>query len=238
MLRPVSEANGRENGLLAKLPRKEYERLRPHLKPVAFAREQILFNEGDRIKYAYFPKDCLISLIGITEDFQLLEVGVVGATGLLGITAVLRANKLPYRAMVQLPGEAWRIRGDILRAEFDQGGKLQDIILRYFHTLTTQLAQSAICSRFHGIENRLSRWLLDCDYHTRKEVLSITHEVMAIMLGTSRSLVTTTISRLQREGAINAQRGQVTILNRERLKAMSCECHQVIRNEFAETLGL
>lgn len=233
----MSKANGFGNELLDKLPQKERDRLRPHLRLVAFSKGQTVYHQGERVKYGYFPKDCLISLLAITEHAQSLEVGVVGIKGFLGLPIIYHTGKMPYRALVQIPGEAWQIRADLLRAEFDQGQKLQDLLLRYCHTLMTQVRQSAVCHRFHKIEERLSRWLLDCQYHTNKDALQLTHEIIAMMLGTSRSLVTTTAFKLQQAGAISYRQGRITILDLAKLESIACECHKVVKNDFAEHMG-
>jgi CRP-like cAMP-binding protein len=238
MARLNSKANGFENELLEKLPQKERERLGQHLQRVELSRGQLLYHEGERVKQAYFPINCLISLVAVTEEAQSLEAGVVGVKGVLGMPAIFRTNRMPYRAIVQIPGESWKIRADLLRAEFDRGQKLQDILLRYCHTLLLQVTQSAVCHRFHKIEARLSRWLLDCHYHTKKDSLHLTHEIIAMMLGTSRSLVTSTAVKLQQTGAISYRRGRVLILDVGLLEAVSCECHKIVKEDFVESLGL
>jgi CRP-like cAMP-binding protein len=238
MAKLASRANGFGNDLLDQLPAKERDRVHPHLRLLALSRGQTIYHGGDPVKYAYFPKGCLISLVGITEKAQSLEVGVIGLKGMLGLPAILRTTKMPYRALVQIAGDAWQIRADLLRSEFDQGQKLHDVLLRYCHTLITQVAQSAICHRFHKIEARLSRWLLDSHYHTKKEQLQLTHEMIAMMLGTSRSLITATAVKLQQTGAISYRQGRVTILDLGRLEAVACECHKIVKRDFAESLGL
>ena len=237
MFRSMNEKKRFGNELLDALSQKESERLSQHLERVTLDRCQILYQEGERPNYVYFPIDCLISLVAMTEEAQTLEVGVVGAKGAMGLPAILRTNEMPYRAIVQIPGTAWKIRASVLRTEFDQCQKLHDILLRYCHTLLTQVTQSAVCHRFHRIEARLSRWLLDCQYHTGKSLLSLTHEILAMMLGTSRTLVTTTAFNLQRAGAISYRQGQLTILDRSLLESVSCECHQIVKNDFARNLG-
>lgn len=241
MARSMSAANSFcnfGNELLDKLSKQERERLARHFEHVALARCQVLYNEGDRANYVYFPKDCLISLVAMTEDAQTLEVGVVARKGAMGVPAIFRTNEMPYRAIVQIPGDAWKIRASVLRAEFDQGQQLHDVLLRYCSTLLTQITQSAVCHRFHRIEARLSRWLLDCQYHTGKDLVNLTHEILAMMLGTSRTLITTTAFKLQQAGAISYRQGQLKILDRVLLESLSCECHKIVKDNFARSLGL
>lgn len=238
MAKLIRTRNGFGNELLDRLSRKESTRLEKHLRQVALTRGQVLYGEGDRVDYVYFPDDCLISLVAMTEEAQTLEVGVTGTKGAMGLPAIFRTGVMPYRTVVQIPGTSWRIKAKALREEFDRGLKLQDLLLRYFHTLLTQVTQSAVCHRFHKILPRMSRWLLDCQYHTGKDTLNLTHEVLARMLGTSRTLITTTASQLQRAGAINKRQGSVTILDHKLLETFSCECHKIVRRDFANSLGL
>ena len=145
--------------LLAALPREEYERLSPHLELVRMTPGKILYHAGDVVRAAYFPKGGMICLLSTTERGRTVEVAMIGDEGMAGIPIILRSGTAPYQVMVQLAGNALRVRGDALRAEFSRGGRLQDLLLRYTHTLLTQIAQSAACNRFHTVEQRLCRWL-------------------------------------------------------------------------------
>lgn len=136
-----------ENRLLALLPRAEYRRLLPHLELVRLAPGRIIYNVGDTVHHAFFPRSGMISLLSTTSDGRTVEVGMIGNEGLAGIPAILRTNTSLYQLMVQLPVSAMRIRGDTLRAEFGRGGVLQDILLRYMHMLLLQVSQSAACNR-------------------------------------------------------------------------------------------
>jgi len=226
-----------ENDLLAKLPPTELERLVPHLQSVELAQEQVLHDSGDRIKHLYFPEDSLVALTASAGKSQSLEIGAAGAGGIVGVPAILRGPQTPFRALVQLPGKAWRVGADILGAEFNRGGKLQDVLLRYLHVLLTQVSQSALCNRFHNIEERFSRWLLAYQYEVRRDELNLTHRTMALMLGVPRTLITMTAGRLQDQGVINYRRGRVTILDGKGLARAACECHRIVRKAAAELLG-
>src|SRR5262249_10539 len=226
-----------ENDLLAKLPKSELERLTAHLRLIEVAKEQILYNSGERIKHIYFPEDSLISLMARTEETQFLEVSAAGSNGIIGIPAILRAPGTPFRAIVQLPGKVWRIRAEVLKAEFDRCEKLQDVLLRYLQVFITQLSQSAVCNRFHKIEERFSRWLLACRYGIKKDELHLTHQAIALLLGVPRTLITMTANKLQRAGIINYQRGRITILDQEGLEEVACECHRIVKGESAKLLG-
>jgi CRP-like cAMP-binding protein len=226
-----------ENKLLRMLPEKDFNRLLPHLESVDVADLKVLHQPHKPITHAYFPNDSVVSLIAITEKGSTAEVGLVSNEGLVGISGLLGPNTNPYRAIVQVPGSAWRIRLKVLKAEFRECPAIQDIIHRYLHTLLTQIAQSAVCNRFHTIEQRLARWLLGSQDRVGKDTFHYTHDFLARMLGTDRSSVTLGVGILRRAGLISNSRGRVTILDRRGLEAVSCECFFITKAEFADSTG-
>ena len=222
------------NKLLRMLPEKDFKRLLPYLEAVDLSDLKVLYQPHKPITYAHFPNDSVISLIALTEDGSSAEVGVVSNEGVVGISALLGPNTNPYRAIVQVPGRAWRIRLKVLRAEFHESRAIQDVIHRYLHTLLTQIAQSVVCNRFHTIEQRLARWLLGSQDRVGKDTFNYTHDFLARMLGTDRSTVTLGVGLLRRAGVISNGRGRVTIVDRKGLEAVSCECFFITKAEFAD----
>jgi CRP-like cAMP-binding protein len=222
------------NQLLAALPREEYERLSPHLELVRLTLGKILYNAGDPVRYAYFPKGGMVCLLSTTESGKTMEVGMIGSEGMVGLPIVLRCGVTSYRVMVQITTNALRIRGDALRREFDRGGRLQDLLLRYTHTLLVQVSQSATCNRFHTVEERLCRWLLvgrDC---VQTDTISLTQEFLSEMLGVPRTSITAIAGTLQKEGLIRYGRGKIVILNRAGMESRACECYRLVRNGVRE----
>jgi CRP-like cAMP-binding protein len=217
------------NRLLTALPPLEYERLSPHLELVSLTPGKILYNAGDIVRHAYFPKGGVISLLSITQDGRTIEVAMIGNEGMMGVPIVLRSGVAPYQMMVQLAGNALRIRENVLRLELDRGGKLQDLLLRYTHSVLIQVAQSAACNRFHTVEERLCRWLLVSRDHVQTDTIHLTQEFLSHMLGVPRTSVTMIAINLQKEGFIRYNRGRITILDRSGLEAASCECYRRIR---------
>lgn len=217
------------NGLLAALPSAEYERLSPHLELVRLTPGKILYNAGDIVRHAYFPKGGMISLLSITEDGRTIEVAMIGNEGMVGVPIVLKSRVAPYQVMVQIAGNALRIRDNILGVEFDRGGKLQDFLLRYTHSVLIQVAQSAACNRFHTVEERLCRWLLVSRDRVQTDTIHLTQEFLSHMLGVPRTSVTMIAVHLQKEGFISYNRGRITILDRSGLEATSCECYRRVR---------
>lgn len=222
-----------DNRLLAALPRADYERLMPYLDRVHLPRGRVLFEAGDLIRHAHFPLNGVVSLLGMTEDGETVEVAMVGDEGMLGVPIILRVGVTLHRSMVHIPADALRIRSDLLQMEFNRNGKLQDLLLRFTHAFIAQVSQSAICNRFHTIEARLSRWLLVIYDRVRRETFYLTQEFISHMLGTPRTVVTVAANKLQDAGFIHYRRGKITILDRQGLESAACECYRVVTNEIS-----
>jgi CRP-like cAMP-binding protein len=170
-------------------------------------------------------------------DGKSVEAGMVGNEGMFGVCAFLGDVMSPLEAIVQLPGEAFRMSTKVLRAEFKRGEHLQDLLLHYTQAFIIQIAQTAACNRAHPIDGRLARWLLMCQDRARVSELQLTHEFIAILLGTRRAGVSEAAAKLQDEGVIRYSRGNVQILDRGKLEAHSCECYLVVKREFQRLLG-
>lgn len=234
-LKDVSPAFG--NGLLSALPREEYERFSPHLELVRLTPGDILYHAGGAVRHAYFPKGGMLSLLSITESGRTIEVAMIGNEGMAGIPIILGSEAAPYQVMVQLTGNALRVRREALRAEFGRGAALHDLLLRYTHAVLTQVAQSAACNRFHSVEERLCRWLLMCRDRVQTDTVRLTQEFLSHMLGAPRSSVTAVAVALQNRGLIGYTRGKITILDRRGLEAASCECYRLVRDELGNFLA-
>ena len=226
-----------KNQLLASLPTDEYQRLVPHLELVSLQSGQILCHQGEVLKYAYFPHHTIISLVCMMQNGSTVEVGLVGNDGILGVPIFLADSISIYEANVQIPSSAVRIRADVLKSEFNRGGALQSVLLRYSQALLNQVSQGAACNRLHTLEERLARWLLTVRDRLESDELPLTQEFMSQMLGTRRSGVTVAAITLQQAGTIRYARGKITILNREGLEATSCECYGAVKGEFKRLLG-
>jgi CRP-like cAMP-binding protein len=156
---------------------------------------------------------------------------------MFGVCVFLGSVSTPLEAVVQLPGDGVRMRADVLRSEFQKGGQLQDLLLRYTQVFITQIAQTAACNRFHAVEERLAKWLLMCQDRANSKGLALTHEFIATMLGTRRAGITEAANQLRSEGVISYKRGHVTVTDREGLEAMSCECYPLMKKEFDRLVG-
>ncbi|HWS88117.1 MAG TPA: Crp/Fnr family transcriptional regulator [Pyrinomonadaceae bacterium] len=221
-----------ENKILAALPHDEYDRLLPHLERVHLPQSKILCEAGDTIRYAYFPLNGMISLLSITENGETLEVAMVGNEGLVGMSLALKTQIAPYRINVQLAADAMRINALALRGELLRGGKLEELVLRYTHSVIVHICQSAVCGRFHSVDKRLSRWLLIARDRVHSNNINFTQEIISHMLGTPRTVVTSAAGNLQDAGLIRYRRGRITILNPQGLEASACECYSVVKKEI------
>ena len=224
---PVAEHNS--NQLLAALPPQDLARVLPLLEMVKVEAGQVLSEAGDPIEHIYFPHDCLVSLLGVVDGRMTLEVGQVGREGMLGVTTALGHDTTQVRAVVQRAGSASRMEGARFRTEVERNPALQRLLYRYTDALLAQAIQIAVCSRFHVLEARLARSLLVTRDRLQSDRFHLTHEFLAHALGVRRVGVTKAASALQQQGLINYSRGNIEILDPERLVAASCTCYQIVR---------
>jgi CRP-like cAMP-binding protein len=221
------------NRLLAALPSDEYEHILPNLEPIHLPKGKVIYHAGEIVRYGYFINDGQVSLLSISEEGTTIEVAMVGNEGAIGIPIVLRTNKTPYQVMVQIPvRSAFRIKAEVLRNEFDRGGKFQDLMLRYTEVVLTQITQSAVCNHFHSSVQRLARWLLIANDLVGKDTFYLTHEFISHMLGSPRTGVTMAAGVLQKTGLLSYSRGKITILDRSGLEEAACECYKIVRESF------
>src|SRR5947209_10575403 len=226
-----------KNRLLAMLPREEYERILPHLEHVSFSLGEVVYESGGRMSYIYFPADAIISLLYVMENGSSAEMGMAGREGLVGIALFMGGDTTDRKSVVQSAGGAFRMRAKVLRDEFARGGAFQRLLLRYTQALITQMSQTAVCNRLHGIEQQLCRWLLLSHDRLDSDELVMTQELIANMLGVRREGVTAAAGRLQEQGLISYVRGRIRILDRGGLEAAVCECYKVVKDEYERLLG-
>ena len=225
------------NRLLAALPDAEYQRLIPHLEHVWLPFQKVLYEVGEPIEYVYFPHRAIVSALSTMEDGSMVEVGLVGNDGIVGIPAALGDNIATTTTTVQVPDSAMRMKASVLKSEFGRGGVLQNLLLRYIQALFALTSQNAACNRLHHLEERLARWLLLVYDRVESNELPLTQEFISQMLGVRRAGVTVAANTLQQAGLIRYTRGKITILNREELQAASCECYEFINGEYARLLS-
>jgi len=227
----VATSNPLQNRLLAALSDVARERIFPHLRLVALPLGRALYESGDKLRFIYFPTNAIVSLLYVLENGQSAEIAVVGNDGAIGVSLFMGGETTTSRAIVQSAGFAYRLSGERLRIEFERHGETLHLLLRYTQSLITQMAQTAVCNRHHSVDQQLCRWLLLSLDRLPTNVLVMTQELIANMLGVRREGVTEAAGRLQKRGVIAYQRGRIEVLDRDALEASSCECYQAVKKE-------
>jgi CRP-like cAMP-binding protein len=195
----------------------------------------VLFEPGGPIDAVYFPTDGVISLVTPLNDGDIVEVATIGNEGIVGVPLV-PLGALAVRAVTQVAGRGLRIDAAVFLEWFERSRVFQTLVERYTQALFGQIAQAAACNRLHSSEERLSRWLLMSHDRVESNDFMVTQELLGQMLGARRSTVSVSAGILQRAGLIRYRRGHVTIVDREGLEAVACECYAVIREELDRVL--
>ena len=233
---PPNPPNPRQSHLLAALPDDVCERLFPSLERIELPLGEALYESGDQLNHVYFPTTAIVSLLYVMENGASAEIAVVGNEGIVGIALFMGGETMANRAVVQSAGHAYRLKGQLLRQEFNRSGALQHLLLRYTLALLTQMAQTAVCNRHHSVDQQLCRWLLLSFDRLSSDTLCMTQELIANMLGVRREGVTEAAGNLQNAGLIEYSRGRITVLDQTGLEARVCECYEVVRKEFFRLL--
>lgn len=224
-----------KNRLLAALPRTEINRLARDLEQVTLRQGQVLLD--GKAPYAYFLEEGMASVVISLASGDTIEVGVIGREGAVGLPILFGTGSVPGRTFMQIAGTGHRVKAELMKDALDRGGELRQLLFRHAHGLFVQGAQTAACNRLHTIEERLARWLLTCHDRMDADLLHLTHDFLAQMLGSPRTTVTLAAGTLQRSGLIDYSRGKVTIQNRSGLEKIACECYRTVRDEYRR-LGL
>lgn len=226
-----------QNHLLAALPAPEFDRLSPHLEAVQLRPGDVLHESGGKLSHVYFPTTAIISLHYLLENGGSSEIAGIGNEGVLGVNLLMGGDTTPSRAVIQTAGLAFRIKATILLEEFQMGGAVMRLLLRYTQALITQMSQTAVCNRHHSVDQQLCRWLLLTLDRSSGNELTMTQELIAGMLGVRREGVTEAAGRLQAQGIISYRRGHITVLQRAGLEQQVCECYAVVRKEVKRLLS-
>ena len=217
------------NRILLAIPDSEYHSIRPHLEFVNLPHHRTLHEPYQRLESVYFPNRGMISLVVTTKDGKAVEVGVVGKEGFLGIASVVGLSRIPLLWVVQITGDGFKVKASVLQRTLQSIPQLQRALNRYAVLQWLQLTQTAVCNRLHDTEQRLARWLLITQDRVGSNLLPITHDFLATMLGTDRPSVSLAAGILQRKQAIEYIRGTLKILNRKKLEDSACECYRAIQ---------
>ena len=225
------------NHLTELLSKRERGRLFASCTSVDLALGDVLCRRGDTMQHVYFPTDGFISLVAQNEGEPALEVGLIGAEGMLGASLALGVDRTPMHALVQGRGAAWRMSGSAFRGQLADRAGLRRVVDRYLYVLMAQLATSSACVRFHAIGPRLARWLLMTQDRAHAETIHVTQQFLAHMLGVRRVGITVAAGALQDRGIIAYRRGELQILDRKRLEDAACSCYAADAGVYSDLLG-
>ncbi len=232
----VPERKVPQNLILSRLPEGQLATLGRYLVPVDLPLGMRLSEPHQPIEHAYFVLTGLISTDALTSSGESVEVGVIGREGFSGLAGLLGHPQMQHSVQVQGAGHGLRIRLSVLREEFLKGGMLAQLIYDFMYLQTVQMSQSVLCNRLHPVEARLARWLLASADRSESELLMLTQEFLAQMLGSRRSTVTVAAGVLQRQGMIDYKRGKIHIADREKLEGACCECYQIVKSAYEMVL--
>lgn len=229
---PVSALSG--NHLLDRLDVDDRARIEPYLKPVAFERGQVLYKAGDRLGLVYFPTSGMISLVAVMQDGHVAETATIGREGCVGLSASGAVDMAFVRHSVQIPGTGYSIDVERLEEMLETSAMLRSVVARFREVFMRMALQAVACNALHVVERRLARWVLTTHDRSEADLLLLTQEFLAGMLGVQRGAVNTAARGLQEHGLIDYARGKITILNRAGLEAAACECYALIRTEITK----
>jgi CRP-like cAMP-binding protein len=221
-----------QNLFLSALSSESREYLLARSSPIPLPLRTVLYESQETPHYAYFLTSGLASIVALMKEGTTAEVGFVGREGVVGCFHVIGPGLIPCRCFMQLDGAGFRIPLSELRTAFRNSEEIRDSLLEVAQEQNSELSQIAGCLRLHEAEERLARWFLMAQDRTQSDVLNLTQEFIAEMLGTRRTTVTMVAGALQRSGLIEYRRGQVKIINREELEAAACDCYQIIRKLY------
>ena len=221
-----------KNRILSALPEDDLDYLRPGLYPVPLPHKSVLHEQNRLIEHVYFIEEGVASVLTVTGNGAMSEVGMIGVEGVVGVSALLGAETSAQHVIVQVPGAAVRIDASLCKAVFDQRPAMHALVLRFIDAFLNLSAQTAGCNLRHSAEQRCARWLLMASDRARSDTMPMTHDFLSSMLGIRRTGVTAIAGGFQRAGLIEYRRGQVKLVDRSGLEATSCECYRIDRERL------
>ena len=227
-----------ENAILALLSERERSAVRAGGQLVEFQLRQSVYQPEVPIDAAYFPIDCVLSVVNRMEDGSLIEVGTIGREGTTAIPLIMGANTTANESFCQVEGRAWKIPAKTFVALLEDSRDFRVAMNRYLQAYVNMLGQMAACNGLHSVLERCARWLLMTQDRVDRSDFPMTHEFLAAMLGSRRSGVTVGAATLQGAGYIRYAHGKIAILNRGGLEATACECYRVAQDQFNSLVQL
>jgi CRP-like cAMP-binding protein len=228
--------NPKHNHLLASLPPDQWERWLPRLEQVELPLGHVLYEPGSLLSHVYFPTTAIVSLLYVMQNAASAEIAVVGNEGVVGVSVFMGGDSTASRARVQSAGGAFRLTAPLMKEEFDLGGPVLHLLLRYTQALMTQMVQTAACNKHHSIDQQLCRWLLLSLDRLQGTKMQMTRELIANMLGVTPDIATEGALKLHSSGLIDYTRGLIRVRDRAGLEKRVCECYAVVRKEYDRLL--
>ena len=222
------------NLLLESLPAPDREALLKSASHITFVLGQDLIIPGQMIEAVHFPLSGIISTVNEMADGRSVEAFMIGREGVAGVEATIIPMRSGSRQTIQLTGEAWRIDAGRVRALANERPAIRQMLALYHAGIQRELEQTAACHALHQAERRLAKWLLRCHDRADSDVIQLTQEYMAAMLGSQRTTVNEAAQTLQAHGAVRYARGKIQVLSRPALEAAACECYRKISVHHAE----
>ncbi|SFS34670.1 Crp/Fnr family transcriptional regulator [Brevundimonas viscosa] len=219
-----------ENLWLAALGASDRERLEPHLEERPFQQGQTLYDAGEAVEVVWFPLSGVVSLMTLLADDHMVETGVIGREGLVGVTCGPLNARASSRAIAQIGGSAACCPGEVFSAALAESDAMRDALSRFTESLLAQVQQNAACNAQHRLDERLSRWLLTVHDRAGGDRFALTQADIAGMLGVRRATVSEVGSELEEKGLIRRGRGWVQVLDRPALERASCGCYAMVRS--------
>lgn len=214
------------NTLVEALPQKQRSMLMARSQPVDLVFGEILCEPDKPFRFVYFPLGGYVSLRRLIDGGRPLEMDLVGNEGMIGTTLALGINSAHLQGVVQQAGPALRMSVHRFRRQLRDSPALLRGVHAYLHGMVGQFSNTASCIHFHEIDKRLARWLLATHDRAHADHFHLTHKLMAETLGVQRSAVTIAAGELRRKAIISYSRGEITILDRSALEAVSCGCYE------------
>jgi CRP-like cAMP-binding protein len=231
-----AEDEGYTNHLLDAVPACEWQALHPFLETVSLREGQVLCESGLAIEHVYFPVTAVVSLIYRMADGSSNQVAAVGAEGMIGVPVLTGGKTMPMSVQVQFEGTAYRMKATALQHQFTTSDGMRRLLLLYMQALLVQVAQTAICNRYHSVSEQLCRWLLLETGRMASNEVQVSHQLIAEMLGVRREGISAALGKLQDAGVIYTGRRSITVSDREGLKPHACTCYSVVAREFSRLL--
>lgn len=226
------------NQLLQMLDAADLNLLRPHLARVEMVRESVLGEAGAPVRYIYFPHGGSVSITVSLSEGQIIEVAMLGRDSVVGGGAALADGIAPADAVVLFPGTASMLEIAAFRTVAAASMPFRSLMVRHEQALLAHAQQSLLCNTLHSVEARLARWLLRARDLSDSQILPLTQEALAQMMGVRRNAISLVAHALQRAGIIHYARGQIEIIDLQALETTSCDCYSAVKASQSRLVGV